>query len=372
MRKISLLLIIGLLALLATGISAQEATDEPDAEPMAEPEIVWECPEGFDGQTLSLYNWATYIGEETVSTFEELCGVDVEYDVYDSNEALIARLRQGNPGYDVAFPSDYAVAIMARDELIQPIDVTTIPNFENIAERWLNQPFDPDQEFSVPYLWGTFGVAYNTEAIDEITSWDDVWNYEGRVAWIDDSRSTIGVALQILGYDPNSTDEDEIAEARDFLIENAGNVVTVAADDGQALLARGEVDIALEYNGDVFQIIEDCECETYSYVLPAEGSVVDLSLMVLLEDAPNPELALVFMDYILDPVVNAMIVNDTVYATPNTAAIESGVIDEGLLASPAIFPTEEQLENLFFLADIGDAENFFNNAWEEILILGGM
>jgi spermidine/putrescine transport system substrate-binding protein len=366
MRK---LIILILLLLMVTGVTvAQEATEE-SAE---DPEIEWTCPEGFEGHTLSVYNWATYIGETTVSTFEELCDVTVNYDVYDSNESLIARLRQGNPGYDIAFPSDYAVAIMARDGLIQQIDVEAIPNFENIAERWLNQSFDPDQEYSVPYLWGTFGVAYDVNAVEDgITSWDDVFEFDGRVAWVDDSRSTIGIGLQLLGYPPNSTDEDEIAEARDFLLENSDNVVAIAGDDGQALLQRGEVDIALEYNGDVFQIIQDCECDDFAYVIPEEGSVVDLGTMVLLEDAPNPELALVFMDYIHDPVVSALIVNDAVYATPNEASVETGVIDEALLNSTAIFPSEDSLDNLFFLQDIGDAEENYNNAWEEILILGG-
>ncbi len=335
------------------------------------PEIEWVCPEGFEGQTLNVYNWATYIGETTISDFEALCGVSVTYDVYDSNEAMIARLRQGNPGYDVAFPGDYAVSIMIRDGLIQPFDVTELPNYENIAERWLGLPFDPDNEYSVPYLWGTFGVAYNVNTVEEITSWQQVFDHSGAVAWIDDSRSTISIALRLLDYDPNSTDADEIGEARDLLIDNGGNVITIAADDGQALLSRGEVDIALEYNGDIFQIMIDCDCDDYAYVIPEEGSVVDLSLMVILEDAPNPELAKVFMDYILDPVVNAMIVNDTFYATPNLAAIESGVIDDMLLNNAAIFPDEDSLENLYFLADVDEAEQDYNDAWDEITILIG-
>lgn len=358
-----------LVCLLFTLVSVVGFAQTDDTEPV---ETTWTCPDGFAGQTLNVYNWATYIGEDTVANFEALCDVTVNYDVYESNEALIARLRQGNPGYDVAFPSDYAVALMVRDGLLEPINLDNIPNFENIAERWVGLSFDPENEYSVPYLWGTTGIAYDVNALEEpITSWMDVFEFDGRVAWIDDVRSTMSIALLMLGYDPNSTDADEIAEARDFLLENGSNVIAVADDDGDALLGRGEVDIAIEYSGDIYQLVVDCECEDYAYVIPQEGSIVDIALMVVPLDAPNPELAQVFMDYILDPVVNAQIVNDTLYATPNQAAIDSGLIPEEFLTNPAIFPSPELLENLYFLEDVTEAEQFYNDAWDELLIFIG-
>lgn len=368
MRKV--LTLFALLALMGMALPLM-AQDEETAE-TPEPVIEWECPEGFEGQTLNVWNWATYIGETTIGTFEELCGVSVVYDVYDSNEALIARLRQGNPGYDVAFPGEYAIAILVRDGLLQQIDTGAIPNYENIDERWLGLYFDPDEEYSVPYLWGTFGVAYNVNRVAEpITSWEQVWAHEGAVVWVDDPRSILGIGLLMLGYDPNSDDPDEIFEAAEYILANSGNVVAFAADDGQAQLARGDADIALEYSGDVFQIIEDCECDDFVYVLPDEGSIADVAAMVLLEDAPNPELALVFMDYILDPAVMSLIVMDVLYPTTNRAAIESGFIPDDILNDPVIFPSREIQERLFLLEDVGEAEQAYNDAWDEILIFGG-
>ena len=370
MRKLLLLLVM--LSLVVSAAIAQDDDEESEEMTMTAPEITWECPEGFAGQELSVYNWATYIGETTITTFEELCDVTVTYDVYDSNEALIARLRNGNPGYDVAFPGDYAVAIMVREGLIEMINYDNVPNYANIADRWLGLYYDPDEEYTVPYLWGTFGVAYNTESITEpITSWADVWNYDGAVAWQDDNRSMLSIALNLLGYEPNSEDAGEIAEAGEYLLENGNNVVYIADDDGEAQLQLGEVEIALEYNGDVFQIMDECDCDTYSYVIPEEGSVVDIALMVKLADGPNPELAEVFMDYVLDPAVNAMIVNDVLYATTNQAAIDSGYIAENVIDNAAIFPSEESLENLYFLQDIGEAEQSYNDAWDELLIFIG-
>jgi spermidine/putrescine transport system substrate-binding protein len=177
--------------------------------------------------------------------------------------------------------------------------------------------------------------------------------------------------LLMLGYDPNSTEADEIAEAAEYILEKSRNVVAFAGEDGQTQLARGDADIALEYSGDVYQVIEDCECEDFAYVLPEEGSFADVAGMVLLEGAPNPELALVFMDYILDPAVSAIIVKDVLYPTTNRAAVESGFIPEDILNNPLIFPSEEVQERLFLVQDVGEAQQYYNDAWDEILIFAG-
>lgn len=361
MRKLLLLISV----LLVTGIPlfAQDETEE--LEP-------WVCPEGFEGQTLSVFNWSTYIADDTVANFEEACGVTVNYDVYESNESMLARLRQGNPGYDIAVPTDYTVAIMAAEGLLQPLNHDNIPNLVHLNEELLDEPYDPGNQYSVPYQWGTIGIGYNVNNVgEEITSWEQVWNYDGPVAWLEDLRGMLGIALQILGYEPNSTDLDEIAAARDFLIENGSNVVAIAADDGQVLLERGEVDIVIEYSGDIFQLIDECECEDFAYAIPEEGSVLWVDSMVILDGAPNPELAEVWIDYILDPQVSADIANYTAYASPNQTSIDLGLIDEELLSNPAIYPDDEILSRLFVIADIAEAEVDYSNAWDEIRVLLG-
>lgn len=362
MRKILVLLLV----LSAVGItSAQDAQVVVDTE--------WTCPEGFEGQTLSLFNWATYIGDNTVSDFEILCGVTVAYDVYESDESLIARLRQGNPGYDIAFPTDYAVNIIIRDELAGEIDLANIPNIANIDERYLDPYFDPDNGHSVPYVWGTTGIAYDLDATGEdITTWEQVFEYEGRVAWLDSPRAMFGAALTVLGLDPNTTDVDEIDQAKNYLIEHAGNVVAIASDDGDTLLAQGEVDIAVEYGGDVFQQIAECECDNLKYAVPEKGGILDLTSVLLLGDGPNPELAQVFMDYLLDPDVHAAIVNTIYYPSPNRVAIEEGLIDPAFLENPAGNPPAEVLAEMFYILAVDDAaEQAYNDAWDEVKIFAG-
>ena len=335
--------------------------------------VAWACPEGYEGQTLSIFNWSTYIAEDTVPNFEAACGVTVNYDIYESNEAMLARIRQGNPGYDIVVPSGGTVQRMHMEGLLVPLDMEMIPNSANIIPDLMGPAYDPDNMYSLPYQWGTVGVGYSTEVFpDGISSWDQVWAHDGSVAWLDDRQTMLGIAHLFLGNDPNTTDADEINAARDYLLERGGNVVAVAADDGQVLLERGDVDIAIEYNGDILQISWDCECDDYAYSIPEEGSNVWIDNLSIPVDAPNPKLAMVFIDYILDAKVGADLTNYIWYASPNQASIESGFIDEEILSDPAIFPPAEQVANLFAIIDVGaEAEELINNAWDELLIFLG-
>jgi spermidine/putrescine transport system substrate-binding protein len=347
-------------------VFAQDATEEATAE--AAP---WVCPDGFAGQTLNVYNWTTYVAEDTIPNFEAACGVTVVYDTYESNEAMLARLSGGNPGYDIVVPTDYMVAQMISRDLLEPLDHANIPNLANVSPELLDQGYDPGNMYSVPYQWGTVGVGYNTDKVGEITSWQQVFSYQGPVAWLDDQRAMIGNALNILGYDPNSTDPAQINEARDFLIANGGNVVSIAGDDGQAQLERGDVDITVEYNGDILQVIADCGCDNIAYVIPEEGTNLWVDNLAVPKGAPNKALAEVFIDYILDAQVGADISNYTSYGSPNQASIDGALIDSALLNDPAIYPSEETRSHLFSIKPIPDAEQLYNDAWDEIKIALG-
>lgn len=358
-------------AMATADVLATEAPEMATAEgtEAAAAESTWTCPADFAGQTVSVYNWADYIGETTVRDFEALCDVTINYEFFENNEQVISRLRQGNPGYDVIFSNTYAIEIMIRDSLVEKIDTSKIPNFKNISPRWLNMPHDPTNEYSVPYVWGSMGVAYdNTKVTEPIDSWEDVFNHEGPVAWLEDQRAMMGVALRMLGFDPSSTNPEEITAAKDYLIENGKNVKIIAADDGQALLERGEVDIAIEYSGDIYQLGVTCGCDRYVYVIPQEGSVADMAAALVPTDAPNPELAHVFIDYLNDPIVAAEIVNYVAYGTTNQAAIDSGVIPQAMLDTPSVFLPEDMLATMFFTQDVGEAEQLYNDAWDELKI----
>jgi spermidine/putrescine transport system substrate-binding protein len=347
--------------------ATEEATEEAAAT--GETLAAWTCPSGFEGQTLSLYNWATYIGDNTVSDFEAACGVTVLYDIYDSDESMLARLRQGNPGYDVAFPTDYAVSILIREGLAAEIDLEKIPNFTNADTSFINRHFDPGNKHSVPYVWGTTAFAYNKTIVETpLESWEDFFNYEGRVAWLDVPRVMIGAALRVLGKDPNSTNPEDIEAAKQYLIEHSANVIRIAADDGDALLAQREVDAVVEYGGDIHQQLVDCECDDYVYVLPSEGAFIDITSMVLLANGPNPELAHVWMDYVLHPQVGADITNTIAYPSPNRVALEQELIDAELLTDSSVTPARADVQKMRFILDISDTEQLYNDAWDEIKV----
>lgn len=367
MRKVIFLLCVMALAIPVL-VFAQDATPEATAAMMPE-SAPWVCPEGFSGQSLSVFNWTTYVAEDTIGNFEKLCGVKVVYDTYESNEALLSRLSGGNPGYDIAVPTDHAVADMIARDLVQPLDQSKIPNLANVTPKLLNAPYDPGNKYSVPYQWGTVGIGYDSDKVGkEVTSWQDMFTYDGPVAWLDDPRAMIGIALTILGYDANSTDPTQINEARDFLIANGKNVVAIAADDGQAMLERGDVDMTVEYSGDIFQVEADCACDNVAYDIPVEGTNFWVDNLVILKGAPNAALANVFLDYILDPHVGAAISNYTAYATPNQASLDEGLIDPTLVSDLAIYPPADILAKSFSIQPLPDAQTLYNDAWDEIKI----
>jgi spermidine/putrescine transport system substrate-binding protein len=354
-----------LLAALSIG-TATFAQDTQEIEPYV-------CPEGFEGQELHIFNWSTYIAENTVPDFEAACGVTVTYDTYESYEEMLTRIRLGNPGFDIIFPGGFQVPVMIQEGLLVPANQEYITNIPNLVDALEERPYDPGNVYTVPYLISTAAIGYNTEVFpDGITSWEQVWNHDGPVAWADDPRIMLGMALLLLGYDPNSEDPDQLAEARDYLLERGDNVVAITADDGQVLLERGDVDITVEYNGDVLQVMTDCECDTFSYAIPQEGASIELDAVAIPVDAPNPDLASVFMNYLLHPQVAADIANYTAYGSPNQAAIDSGLIDAELLSNPAIYPAAEVIGKLFFVNAISaEGEELYSAMWDEVLVLIG-
>lgn len=361
------LMILGVLMIAVLGIMPTVAQEETEVAPITE--ITWTCPDGYAGQTLVLYNWLYFISDDVIAEFEARCGVTVRLETFGSNEELIGSLRNGNPGYDIAVPSDYGISIMVREGLIEKIDLARIPNYANIDDLYKGLSFDPSQEYSVPYLWGTFGALYNTDVYgEEITTWEQIWNFPGRVGWTDDQRSILGIVLNQLGYDPNSTNENELYEALDVLLGygTSGNLVHIS-DDVTPLFVRGDLDLVLAYSGDAFQRIIECECTNFKYVIPVEGSVLDVEAMVLLKDAPNPELAYLFMDFMHDPFVAALNTNETAYGSVNRVAVEAGLINPEIDAT--IIPAPEILELMWVNEDIADFEFIYADVWDEFLIM---
>ncbi|MDZ4769653.1 MAG: spermidine/putrescine ABC transporter substrate-binding protein [Chloroflexota bacterium] len=366
MKRLVILCI--LLALVVAPALAQEA---PAVEP-------WVCPEGYEGQTLNVYNWTIYIAEDTIPNFEAACGVDVVYDNYFTNEELLAKLQQGNPGYDVIVPSDYMVAVMIEEGILEPLDPMLIPNIANVSTDMLSPWYDEGNVYTVPYQWGTAGIAYNRTATGgDITSWEQFFTYDGSVAWLEDLRGMLGIGLLMSGFDVNSEDPDEIEAAKQYLLDHSDNVAAIVAGNSKQLLSQGEVDLAVDYNGNVYGLIAECaadpNCTTeYAYTIPVEGASRWTDNLAIPVGAQNAPLANVFIDYILHPQVSADISNYVTYGTPNQVALDLGLIDAATLDDPNIYPPESVRANLFQINPVPpDVETYYNDAWDELKIAIG-
>ncbi len=317
------------------------------------------------GKQINVYNWDTYIGETTLDTFAKKTGVEVKYDLYANLDDMFAKFKTGNPGYDLIFPSDYMIETMIKSGMLLPVDKGRLSNWGNIDENFRNPGFDPDCKHNVPYFWGTVGVGYRTTKVDGLRSWKTLLDdaaHSGRIALMADSRIVMGITLLYMGHPMNSTDPAHIAAARELLIRQKKHIKAFAPDSGQDMLVSGDVDMAMEWNGDILKVMaEDSEL---SYVLPDEGSLVWIDGVCIPKGAPNLDNAYAFIDHLHDPVVNAEIADTIHYATSNKPARK--LIQKADLENPAIYPPDAVVAKCDSLIEIGDAQRLYDDAWTRI------
>ena len=314
---------------------------------------------------LNLYNWSDYVAEQTIPRFEKRFGVKVTQDFYASNEELLAKLQAGGTGYDVIVPSDYMVEIMAKSEVIQPLDLDRIPNFKNVGENFRRLPYDPENRYSVPYQWGTTGILYNQKEIGEVDSWDAMWNpeFKGKIGMLNDVRETVGAALMRLGYSINSTDPDELAEAEESLKEQKPLLRGYfASTENRPAVQNGDLLLGHVYSGDAFLAM--VENKDLSYAIPKPGATRWTDNMAIPVGAPHVDLAHKFINYILDPKVGAELSNYTYYNTPNEAALP--MIDEELRRLPGYTPSQEVFDRLQIIEDVGEATRLYERIFTEV------
>ena len=316
---------------------------------------------------LNFYNWDTYIGEDTLDDFKDASGIEVKMDLFADNEELFAKLKEGNPGYDLIVPTNDFVERMITAEMLVPLDHGKIPNFRaNIDPAFQEAQFDPGRKYSMPYMWGTQGIGYRKSKVSGVPdSWKHIFDseeYSGRTAWL--SETTFETALKYLGYSLNSSDPKHIKEAEELLIKQKPHVKTVAEDNGQDLLLAGEVDLAMEWNGDILQVME--EDDDISYVVPKEGGLLWQDTLCVPKGAPHPENAHQFINYLLDAEAGAAIADFIQYATPNKAA--KALLPAEYTENPAIFPSDETLANCEAELYQGEAlQRIKDEAWTRVL-----
>jgi spermidine/putrescine-binding protein len=333
---------------------------------MVTPLVVRTWPAGGQVPQLNIYVWSTYISPRVIHGFEREFHCKVNYDLYDSNEAVLTKLQAGNVDYDLVTPSDYMVEILIQQGLLAKLDKSRLPNaWANTDPRFLGLPFDPHSDYSVPFVWGTTGLAYRTDLVKEnVDSWSVLFDsrYAGHILLLDDTREVFGMALKKLGYSLNSTNPDEIRQARDLLLGEKHLVKGYNSSNFQEDLAAGDAWIAQAFNGNMTFAMRDEP--RIRYVIPKEGCTISVDCTCIPRRAHHKELAEAFINYSHREEVAALFVNDSGYNVPSRYSLRE--IEPWLLANPAVFPNPASLVHCEFMRDVGATMIVYDQYWSEL------
>ncbi len=317
------------------------------------------------GRVLNLYIWSGYIAPETIAKFEARHAAKVNLDLYDSNEALLAKLQAGNAGYDVVCPSDYSLQVLRAQGLLRRLDRAALPHFGNLDPAFLDKAYDPGNAHSVPYFWGTTGIAYHARRVAEPpASWGALFDprYRGRILMLDDAREAIGAALKWRGHSLNATDPRLLAAAREDLLRQKPLVRTYNSSNFEDVLLSGDVWLEQAWNGQIAKAMElDADIR---YVLPREGSTLFIDNLAIPRDARDVALAHAFIDFTLEAEIAAEICRSMKYSSPNRAALP--LLPAELRGNPAVFPPPEAMARLELIQDLGDATIAYDRLWTEV------
>ena len=333
---------------------------------------------------VNIYNWSDYMAPGTLEQFTKETGIKVNYDVYDSNEVLEAKLMAGGSGYDVVVPSNSFFERQVKAGVYQAIDKSKLSNYGNLDQTLVKQieKHDAGNVYNIPYGWGTIGIGYNTKMVEErlgtadIDSWDILFNpsiaaklADCGITVLDSPAEMISVVNNYRGVDPNSEDKNELDKSAKLMSSAKDNIRYFHSSKYISDLANGDVCVAIGYNGDILQSQGRAEEAglgvDINYVVPKEGTLVWFDLMAIPADAPHPEAALKYINFILKKDVSATISNYTFYALPNTAA--EPLLDDEIKNNKGIYPTQEIKEKLYVqTAHTARFDRLLTRAWTNI------
>ena len=333
---------------------------------------------GGTGGEVNVYNWGEYIDESVLTDFEEATGIKVNYQMYDSNETMYSKVSGGGAEYDVVIPSDYMIARMIEEDMLEPLNFDNIPNFADIDPELKNPAYDPENLYSVPYTWGTLGIIYNTAKVQEpITSWSAMFDpqYAGNVLLINNSRDALGIALLYLGYSVNTTDEEEIQEAYQLIADAVKNGVYQGKvmDEVFQKMEGGNAAIATYYAGDYLSMLENNE--DLAYVVPEEGSNWFVDAMCVLKTSQHKEEAEAWINFMASTEANLRNMDYIWYASPNAEALETypAYYEEtyGEPLDPALYeimaPSQEVLDRCeAYLVLPAETRTLYNDLWTQL------
>ncbi len=316
---------------------------------------------------VNVFNWEDYISEEALSLFEKETGIRVNYMRFTTNEDMLVQVRTNPGAFDVLVPSDYAIERLISEGLLSSIDFSRVPNASNTLEWLMHPAYDPENLYSVPYMWGTVGILYDTTRVESpIDSWGALFDdaYRGEVFMLDSLRDTLGITLKYLGYSMNTRNPAELAEATRLLIDQKqrGIVKAYQVDETKDKMVASEGILAVVWSGDAQYAIN--MNENLAYVIPKEGSNIWADAMVIPSGARNRENAEAFIDFMCRPDIAQINCEYIEYSSPNRAAIE--LMGEEYLSNPNLNPPAEALQRCEFFLDIQEYLSLYNTLWTQV------
>ncbi len=297
-------------------------------------------------QTLTIFNWGEYIDPALIKQFEKESGYKVIYSTFDSNEAMETKIKQGGTHYDLVFPSESIIPKMLENELLLPLDHQKIHGMEHLSPFLLNQSFDPENQYSLPYFWGTLGIMVNTDVIaeDAIQRWDDLWNptFNNSILVLDGSRETMGISMQSLGVSLNEKDPQKVLPTIEKLATLRPNIKAVLTDEIKTLMIQNDAPIGLGYSGDAAYVIS--ENPAIKYIVPEDGGVIWTDNFAIPKTVKNLTGAYDFINFMLRPEVAKQNAEYVGYATPNEAA--KALLPSEVTEDETFYPTLEAIEKM--------------------------
>lgn len=315
--------------------------------------------------TLYIYNWGDYINPEVIERFEKEHDIKVVYDTFATNEDMYVKLKSGGSSYDVLFPSDYMIERLINEDLLYKIDFNNVPNYKYIEDRFKNLSYDPNNEYSVPYMWGTLGIIYNKNMVDDpVDSWTILWNekYKNNILMLDSQRDSIGITLKMLGYSLNTTNEDELEKAKNALIEQKPLVLSYVGDDVKDKMISEEAALAVVWSGDA--VLMKTENPNLEYVVPKEGGNLWFDAMVIPKTSKNKEAAELFINFMCEPEIAFLNADYIKYSSPHSEV--KNMLDEELANDEDAYPPDEVIENCEVFKDLGEDLKLYDRIWTEI------
>lgn len=313
---------------------------------------------------LNLYLWSNYIAPETIRKFEARTGVKVNLDVYDSAEALLSKMLTGNQGYDVICPPTYTLAPLIRAGVLAELDHDRLTHLGGTAPEFLGQSWDRENRYSIPYLWGVTGIASDSRRVPSVESWNALLDpgWKGKILMLDDAREAIAFGALLLGLDPNTRDPESLARIRRILVEQKPLVRAYDSASFDDAVLSGEVTLAQSWSGQIAKIMK--EAPWVHFTIPREGAMVFVDNLAIPKNAPHADLALEFLDFVMEPDIAAEICLTTGYSTPSRAG--RALLPQAVQNNRAMFPSEAQMKQLRPFEDLGEAAALHDRLWTEV------